>query len=67
MGGRDLAAQLHEVRPSVRILFISGYSEDVVCGGSGDFGMAFLGKPFTPLVLTRRVREILDSPALVIA
>ena len=62
MSGKQLAQRLAESRPALRVLFISGYTSDlVVQGGVFEEGVEFLQKPFTPDVLARRVRKILDS------
>ena len=66
MNGRELVRQLAPLRPEMRILYMSGYSEDAIAQhGVLHPGAGFLEKPFTPGVLTRRVREILaiDQPA----
>ena len=62
MGGRELATRLRQRNPDVKVLFTSGYTEDVMIRG-GDTGpsSSFLAKPFTPEVLTQRVREVLDG------
>ena len=62
MGGRDLVALLSEERPGLPALFISGYGsqEDVPEDFPGP-GQDFLPKPFSPGVLTQKVRHILDS------
>jgi PAS domain S-box-containing protein len=62
MNGAQLAEQVRKVRPDVRVLFISGYTADVMIphgGPASDQG--FLQKPFTPLSLARKVREVLDA------
>ena len=63
MNGRELADQLLELRPDTRVLYMSGYTEDVVIqrGVSGE--RVFLGKPFTTGELTTTVRQVLDAPA----
>jgi PAS domain S-box-containing protein len=65
MNGRELADRLAQIRPGTRVVFMSGYTEDVILqrGVSGD--RAFLAKPFTPPMLARSVREALDAPTRV--
>jgi PAS domain S-box-containing protein len=63
-GGRAVADRVAELRPGVRVLFVSGYTDDVVVRhGVLQEGVSFLQKPFSPIVLAHRVREILDSPS----
>jgi len=65
INGRDLAELLLARRPSLRVLFMSGYAEDVLASDVGLVpGAAFLGKPFKPKVLVAKVREVLDSPMI---
>jgi CheY-like chemotaxis protein len=60
MGGGVLAEKLLEARPGIKVLFVSGYTDDaVVRHGILHEDVAFLQKPFTPQSLTRRVREVL--------
>jgi signal transduction histidine kinase/ActR/RegA family two-component response regulator len=62
LGGRDLAVRLADIRPAMRVLFVSGYTDDaIVRQGMLDPGTNFLQKPFTPEGLARRVREVLDG------
>jgi two-component system, cell cycle sensor histidine kinase and response regulator CckA len=62
MNGRSLADRLRELDPSVKLLFMSGYTEDaIVHHGVLEPGIAFLAKPFTPNELARKVREVLDA------
>jgi len=60
MGGRELAERLASARPSSKILFVSGYTDDVVIRqGILDKGRPFLQKPFTPQELLTKAREVL--------
>ena len=62
MSGPELAQQLIGARPELKVLCMSGYTDDsVVRHGALDRGIAFLQKPFTPESLTRRVREVLET------
>jgi two-component system, cell cycle sensor histidine kinase and response regulator CckA len=58
LGGRELAEQLLATRPSVKVLYLSGYAEDAINAPS-DGQKAFLQKPFTLQSLSRKVREVL--------
>jgi signal transduction histidine kinase/CheY-like chemotaxis protein len=61
--GREVADLVSERRPGIRVLFMSGYTDDaIVRHGVLEPGVEFLPKPFTPAALCRRVREVLDSP-----
>ena len=61
--GLQLARRLLEVRPNLRVLYISGYSDEaIVRHGLLDPGTTFLQKPFSPAALARKVRELLDAP-----
>ncbi len=63
MSGTELASRLRELHPDIRVLFMSGYTDDgVVRNGQLGRGRAFLQKPFTPSALARKVREVLDAP-----
>ncbi len=62
MGGRELAQHLTSIKPDLRILFMSGFTDDVgILAGHEHGTSGFLQKPFTPEVLARTVRKILDA------
>ena len=62
MTGTELSRRLMPLRPEMKVLFISGYTEEaIIHQGVLEEGTAFLQKPFTPNVLARKVREVLDN------
>jgi two-component system cell cycle sensor histidine kinase/response regulator CckA len=65
MGGRVLAEKLSQARPEVKVVFMSGYTGQPI-GDPGPLapGTAFLAKPFTREMLTRKIREVLDRRAV---
>jgi two-component system cell cycle sensor histidine kinase/response regulator CckA len=64
MNGSQLVEKVLEARPDIRVLFMSGYTDDeVMRRGVIDGQTAFLQKPFTPDLLAHKVREVLDVPA----
>jgi PAS domain S-box-containing protein len=62
IGGRLLVDRVRALRPDVKVLYLSGYTDDaVVRHGVLQAGTPLLQKPFTPMTLARKVREILDG------
>jgi CheY-like chemotaxis protein len=62
MNGRALADRLRLRQAALKVIFMSGYTEDaIVRHGVLEPGIAFIAKPFTPIELTRKVREVLDA------
>jgi PAS domain S-box-containing protein len=60
--GADLANRLRQIAPAVKVLFVSGYTENtIVHHGVVDQGVSFLAKPFSPDALAQRVRAELDA------
>jgi CheY-like chemotaxis protein len=65
LGGRALAEVVRRHRPRARVMYMSGYTDDaVIRSGIESSRDWFIQKPFTPHALARRVREVLDSPAV---
>ena len=65
MGGRELAQHLVALKPNLRILFMSGYTDDVgLLTGLEEGTGNFLQKPFTPAALSQIVRKLLDTPSI---
>ncbi|MGA2415071.1 MAG: ATP-binding protein [Candidatus Sulfotelmatobacter sp.] len=62
MNGRELAQRISEIRPNTKVLYMSGYTENVIGhNGTLDAGVRLLQKPFTLRDLKSKVREVLDS------
>ena len=65
MSGRELDEAVRGMRPMMKTLLMSGYTDDSeVLRGVLEEGLAFLQKPFTPDALSKKVREVIDSPPL---
>jgi PAS domain S-box-containing protein len=63
VGGPALARQLLRDRPEIKVLYVSGYTDDeVLSHGVAQGSVAFLQKPFTAVALLREIREVLDAP-----
>ena len=64
MSGRRLADGLSPLRPGMKVLYMSGYTDHaIIHHGTLDPGTWFIQKPFMPDALARKVREVLDAPA----
>ncbi|MHB8771102.1 MAG: CHASE2 domain-containing protein [Syntrophales bacterium] len=62
MGGKELARMLQTIYPGIKVLFMSGYSEDVITRhGVEQEGVAFIQKPLIPHKLVLKLREVLDG------
>ena len=62
MSGPAVYEALRALRPSVRVLYMSGYADEaIVRTGVLDEGQPFLQKPFTPQDLALKIREVLDA------
>jgi PAS domain S-box-containing protein len=62
VNGRELATQLTKRRPDMRVLYMSGYTDNMILNSGIAHGeVAFLQKPFTPFALAQKVREVLEG------
>lgn len=60
INGKQVTERLKAMRPSLKVLFMSGYSSDVIAHrGVLDSGVAYIPKPFSPGGLTNKIREVL--------
>jgi len=64
MGGRELYERILQQRPKIKVLYMSGYTDKaIVRRGVLDPGTSFLQKPFSPISLARKVKEVLETRA----
>jgi DNA-binding response OmpR family regulator len=61
LGGRELSERILAMRPEIKVLFMSGHTQDVILKEGIMAGTPFLQKPFAPTGLARKVREVLNS------
>jgi CheY-like chemotaxis protein len=62
LSGKAVADQLRAVRPGIKVLYISGYSDDTLLRhGAAETGLNFLQKPFSPSLLAYKIRDVLDK------
>ncbi len=62
MNGRDMAGQITALYPDIKLLFMSGYTADIIAHqGVLDDGVAFIQKPFSMADLTKKLRGVLDT------
>ena len=60
--GKEVADQLTKMQPGLKVLFMSGYTDEaIVHHGVLDANVEFIQKPFTPVALSRKIREVLDK------
>ncbi|MFL5530922.1 MAG: PAS domain S-box protein [Gemmatimonadales bacterium] len=65
IGGRELARRLRESRPGLPVVFMSGYTDDIVLRrGLLESGVPFLEKPLSPVKLAQKMRQVLDGGTL---
>jgi signal transduction histidine kinase/CheY-like chemotaxis protein len=63
MNGRELAAQMAQLRPKMKVIYVSGYADNAIAqDGVLPPGTAYIQKPFSPDTLLRKVRDLLDRP-----
>src|ERR1035441_10065911 len=65
ISGKESSERMKKVRPNLKVLFMSGYTADVIAQrGVLDGSVAFLHKPFSPVELAAKVRQVLDTSPL---
>jgi CheY-like chemotaxis protein len=62
LSGPELAAQVKSLRPDIKVIFTSGYTDDTIARqGILDPSVAFIQKPYRPRALARKIREVLSD------
>ncbi len=62
MGGRELYERLRQLRPGIKVLYMSGYTDNAIIHHDVlDPGIAFLQKPYSPISLLRKVKDVLEE------
>jgi len=62
MNGKELAQTIRELRPEIKVLYASGYTENAIAHhGVLEEGIEFIGKPYAPQTLAVKVREVLNK------
>ena len=66
LNGRELADRIKEMRPGIKVLYMSGFMTETILKyyGISIKGIPFLQKPFSREVLRRKIREVLDAPSV---
>ena len=63
ISGYELARRVAPLRPEMKVVYMSGYTENaMIHQDASDAGVVLLQKPFTPALLARKIREVLDQP-----
>ena len=66
MNGRELASYIMQIRPTIRCLFMSGYTADIIAHkGVLDMGINFIQKPFSIQAMAAKIREVMNHEAQV--
>jgi two-component system cell cycle sensor histidine kinase/response regulator CckA len=64
LSGMALVKELTQVQPDLKTLFMSGYADETIAyHGLREPGVTLLQKPFSPMILARKVHAVLDAPA----
>ena len=62
MNGRELAEKIKKEKPSIKVIFMSGYTENVIThNGELEKGIHYISKPITPIALIRKIRNVLNN------